>query len=205
MTGILQIEYEDRYGAPSTRRIICREVYEAEGNTYVDAFCLTAGDNRNYRRDRILSVADEATGNVTQNIEAILPATAIRPFAPGANAGREAFVGAIGLCLWAGATHTMDSAQVAAIHRLLFDTDDPTAIPLGQSVKRPVVLADLAKAARDVAEHDQGCLFDVVNECAALWNDLATKSYDEMMLLQAAVRLAGVPIEFYDTAPPTTA
>lgn len=47
------IEYLDASGATSSRRIVCRSVFEAHDMIYVHGHCLLRGENRMFRLDRI--------------------------------------------------------------------------------------------------------------------------------------------------------
>ena len=55
------IEYVDPSGAASSRRIVCRKVFQAYETIYLSGFCMLRGENRTFRVDRIrkLRIAPE--------------------------------------------------------------------------------------------------------------------------------------------------
>lgn len=194
---VLHILYQDGSGEVEPRRIVCREVYEAEGRVYLDAFCFNAGDDRNFRRDRVQFVLDEETGQEFDCVEDALPITSRRAFAPGRNAAMEAAIGAVWLLRWCLQDEALNRDDLEAAVTVVLagaqglDFDQVEAASLG-----PVTgLADITKAAVAVANMSDDDLLSVLQFCLERAGRRRCLGERELSLLQRAARLAGLPVE----------
>lgn len=73
-TDTFVIEYADVDGVVTSREIGIKNVLGMGDHIYVEAFCHLRGDDRTFRADRILSMADGDTGVVVPDIDAVLKA-----------------------------------------------------------------------------------------------------------------------------------
>lgn len=202
---VLEIAYEGDESA-ELRRIVCREVYEAEGRVYLDAYCLKARENRNFRRDRIQWVSDVAGGIGGDDLADLLPIQAVRGFAPGFNAARDAAKGAVDLLRWTLQVERLDRSDLeGAVRTILLGAQTPDFNDVERAACRRVSgLADVTAAACAVMDYSGGDLLEVLEFClgkVASW----PAGSEVLGVLEQGVRLAGLPVEFYETAPPTTA
>lgn len=202
---VLEIAYEGDESA-ELRRIVCREVYEAEGRVYLDAYCLKARENRNFRRDRIQWVSDVAGGIGGDDLAGLLPIQAVRGFAPGFNAARDAAKGAVDLLRWTLQVERLDRSDLeGAVRTILLGAQTPDFNDVERAACRRVSgLADVTAAACAVMDYSGGDLLEVLEFClgkVASW----PAGSEVLGVLEQGVRLAGLPVEFYETAPPTTA
>lgn len=202
---VLEIAYEGDDSA-ELRRIVCRAVYEAEGRVYLDAYCLKARENRNFRRDRIQWVSDVARGVGGDDLADLLPVQATRGFAPGFNAARDAAKGAVDLLRWTLQVERLERSDLeSAVRTILRGAEAPDFNDVERAACRRVSgLADVTAAACAVADYSGGDLLEVLEFClgkVASW----PAGSEVLGVLEQGVRLAGLPVEFYETAPPTTA
>jgi len=194
---VLHILYQDGSGGVEPRRIVCREVYEAEGRVYLDAFCFNARDDRNFRRDRVQFVIDEETGEEFDFVEEVLPITSRRAFAPGRNAAREAAVGAVRLLRWCLQSEGLRRDDLEAAVSVVLagaqksDFDQVEAAASGSVTG----LADITKAAVAVANMSDDDLLSVLQFCVERAGVRRNLGERELKLLQRAARLAGLPVE----------
>lgn len=203
---LIRIAYIDGDGIESDRRVICRDVYSAEGRVYLDAVCLARGEVRNFRLDRIRRVSDEAGRSLGEPGSAFAVAGE-RPFAPGRNAGREAAVGVAALVMWAMQRPDLSKAWLdAAVRVVLRGATAEQVAQIGIDVGRGAGgLGELAGAAVKVARCGSDALLAAVELCVAAARAGGGADMQAMKTLERAVNIAGLPVEIYETAPPTTA